>query len=170
MPLDSDRHLIVKRGSDMVLTVTASLATSNFKQVEETAGVKVSAKTGFSFLGAANELGMEAECQLKMTTNTMTSTQGTTSTTIQRQYTGRQAPSRSHLVPRGPLRAGGPERAEGRRLDHPQPGPHDCRRLPAWQLTLLPPTTIPSAIRRVAPIRQGRPTRQSARARHCACW
>ncbi|WP_328759862.1 hypothetical protein [Streptomyces sp. NBC_00271] len=84
----------------MVLSVTAGLATSNFKQVEETAGVKVSAKTGFSFLGAANELSMEAECQLKTTTNTMTSTQDTTSTTIQRQYTGRQAPSRSHLVPR----------------------------------------------------------------------
>ncbi|PBC92963.1 hypothetical protein BX281_0708 [Streptomyces sp. Ag82_O1-15] len=33
MPLDSDRYLIVKRGSDMVLTVTASLATSNFNVI-----------------------------------------------------------------------------------------------------------------------------------------
>ncbi|SOF02857.1 Insecticidal Crystal Toxin, P42 [Streptomyces sp. OV198] len=70
----------------MVLSVTAGLATSNFKQVEEAAGAKVSAKTGFSFFGAANELSMEAECQLKMTTSTMTSPQDTTSTTIQRQY------------------------------------------------------------------------------------
>ncbi|WP_158734519.1 hypothetical protein [Streptomyces sp. NRRL F-2747] len=56
------------------------LATSNSKQVEHTACVKVTAKTEFSLFGAASEISVEAEYQLKTST---TSTNNAT-TTIRR--------------------------------------------------------------------------------------
>jgi Insecticidal Crystal Toxin, P42/Ricin-type beta-trefoil lectin domain-like len=66
--------------------VTIGLTTSNAKQVEETAGVKVSANASFGFLGVGMEISAEAEYQLKTTTTDTTSTEHTVKTTIQRDY------------------------------------------------------------------------------------
>lgn len=57
--------------------VTIGLTTSNAKQVEETAGVKVSATASFGLLGVGTELSVEAEYQLKTTTTNTTSTENT---------------------------------------------------------------------------------------------
>ncbi|MFE6848251.1 RICIN domain-containing protein [Streptomyces sp. NPDC057686] len=67
-------------------TVTVGLTTSNSKQVEHTAGVKVTAKTEFSFFGAASEISVEAEYQLKTSTTSTNTATNTTTTTIQRDY------------------------------------------------------------------------------------
>ncbi|GGU10727.1 RICIN domain-containing protein [Streptomyces lateritius] len=69
-------------------TVTVGLTTSNSKQVEHTAGVKVTAKSEFSFFGAASEISVEAEYQLKTSTTSTTTDTTTTTTTIQRDYRG----------------------------------------------------------------------------------
>ncbi|TDU73650.1 hypothetical protein [Streptomyces sp. KS 21] len=48
--------------------------------------MKVTAKTEFSFFGAASEISVEAEYQLKTSTTSTNTATNTTTTTIQRDY------------------------------------------------------------------------------------
>ncbi|MFD0374366.1 hypothetical protein [Streptomyces sp. NPDC127112] len=66
--------------------VTVGVTTSNTKEVEHTAGVKLTATSEFSFMGASTTLSVEAQYQLKVSTTTTSTSENTRKTTIRREY------------------------------------------------------------------------------------